>query len=318
MKFTDTRWCPSGVSRRDVDAGVDVRVAGKAAGDAAEPGLAAARVLVDPSAGTAAQTGVSSSDSLHPTWRLVLRAPNQEAPSLSQDRPVQARLGCYVLTWSLSCPSCRPGHVLYSQVLETDQVELPRQAGRDLLAPVLTPVSLAGAKPLHMQGEGEASDAESLSQVALTATRTAMGASVEVPHRLAEVPQSLLLHILRPCREPCLLRTRFCEHPRLLHTARQWPHRPPFLADALTPTSVFMSRCFPVGLQSAELVQVPGQIPHVPGVRAILTQDSFLRRRRVQPEPRHAVRLVGTTDIPGRRQRGPTCRLKTAALSARF
>jgi hypothetical protein len=231
LKFTDTRWCPSGVSRRDVDAGVDVRVAGKAAGDAAEPGLAVARVLVDPSAGTAAQTGVSGSDSLHPTWRLVLRAPNQEAPSLSQDRPVQTGLGCYVLTWSLSCPSCRAGHVLYSQVLETDQVELPRQAGRDLLAPVPTPVSLAGAKPCYSGS------------------------------------LSLLLRRALRC-----------------------------------------SGLAPLGLAQ------PGPFP----ARHAWAMQLLSSRQRRGDSHTPAARLVGTTDIPGRRQRGHTCRLTTAALSARF
>jgi hypothetical protein len=147
LRFTDTRWCPSGVSRRDVDAGIDVRVAGEAAGGTAEPGLAVARVLVDPPTDTAAQAGVSSPDRLHPARRLVLRALDQQTPALGQDRPVQAGLSCNVPARVPGCPLGRPGHVLYPQVLETDQVEPPRQVGGDLLAPVLTPVGLPGTQP---------------------------------------------------------------------------------------------------------------------------------------------------------------------------
>jgi len=153
LRFTDTRRCPSGVSRRDVDAGVDVSVAGEAAGNTAEPGLAVARVLVDPPASTTPQTRMGGPDLLHPAGRLILRAPHQQAPALSQDRPVQARLRAgtvgLVRAGTLGVrlwrgPAC---HGLYPQVLETDQVEPPRQTGGDLLAPVLAPVGLTGTEP---------------------------------------------------------------------------------------------------------------------------------------------------------------------------
>src|SRR5207248_6632378 len=118
--------------------------------------------------------------------------------------------------------------------------------------------------------------AESLVYVPLTAARVAVGASVEVSHRLAKVPQRVLLHILRPGCQPCVLRTRLGEHPRLLDVARQRPYRPPLLVDVLIPVPVYPPRCRPVGLQGAESVQVPRQVPHIPGMRAVFTQDGFL------------------------------------------
>ena len=99
-------------------------------------------------------------------------------------------------------------------------------------------------------------------------------------------------------------RTRLGEHPRLLDVTRQRPYRSPFLVDVLVPVPVYPPGCFPVGLQGAELVQVPGQVPHIPGVRAVFTQDGFLLGRGVQPVSGHATTVAGTTDIPGRRQRG--------------
>jgi hypothetical protein len=435
LRFTDTRWYPSGVSRRDVDAGVDVRIAGKAAGDTAEPGLAVARVLADPPAGTAAQAGIGGPDLLYPAGRLVLGAPDQQAPGLGQDRPVQARLRVgTVAQVRAGTPGVRlrrgpADHGLYPQVLETDHVEPLRQTGGDLLAPVLTPVSPMGpepgdagtlrlllrrspqrpgltslglaqfgpfparharamellarrqrrgdhhapvdthhlpgtrrrdrvrddrerdvpppgpvqghpvgpalrhrprppephpadlrdpdlapapVQPPHMQAEREVGDAESLVHVPLAATGAAVGAGVEVPHRLAEVPQRLLLHILRSGRQPRVLRPRLGEHPRLFDVTGQRPHRPPLLVDVLVPVPVDPPRCRPVGLQGAELVQIPGQVPHIPGVRAVPEQDSFLLKRGVQPVPGHATTVPGTTDILERRQRGLTRRPKAA------
>ena len=93
----------------------------------AEPGLAVARVLVDPPAGTAAQAGVGGPDCLHPSGRLVLGAPDEQTPALGQDRPVQAGLGLRCCRGSRLFLG-RAGHVLYPQVLETDQVEPSRQA----------------------------------------------------------------------------------------------------------------------------------------------------------------------------------------------
>src|SRR5262249_37852200 len=105
-----------------------------------------------------------------------------------------------------------------------------------------------------MQAEGKAGDAESFIPVPLPATRVAVGAGVEVPHSLAEAPQRLLLHVLRPGREPRVLRTRLGEHPRLLDVSRKRPYRSPFLVDVLVPVPVYPPGCFPVGFQSAELV----------------------------------------------------------------
>ncbi len=82
LRFTDVRplvgrcrpsgtGCPPGagdpaLSCRDVDTRVGVRVAGEAAGGTDELGLALARVLVDPSTGTAPQAGVGGGDVFDP------------------------------------------------------------------------------------------------------------------------------------------------------------------------------------------------------------------------------------------------------------
>src|ERR1035441_3453859 len=65
-RFTNAFERPYGVSRRDIDACVGVGVAGEAAAGADESGLALARILVYPPAGTATQAGVSGPDLLHP------------------------------------------------------------------------------------------------------------------------------------------------------------------------------------------------------------------------------------------------------------
>src|SRR5207247_10554068 len=81
----------------------------------------------------------------------------------------------------------------------------PEPHPADLGHPDLAP---APVQPPYVQAEGEVGDAESLVHVPLTAARVAVGASVEVSHRLAKVPQRVLLHILRPGCQPCVLRTR--------------------------------------------------------------------------------------------------------------
>jgi hypothetical protein len=63
------------------------------------------------------------------------------------------------------------------------------------------------------------------------------------------------------------------------------------LVDVLVPVPVHTPGCGAVGLQLAELVQVPGQVPHVPGLRAVLSQHCFLRCGRVHPVSDHR-RLV--------------------------
>jgi hypothetical protein len=413
------------MSCRDVDAGVDVCVVCEAAGDAAEPGLAVARVFAYPSAGAATQAGVSGPDLLYPARGLVLGAPDQQAPPLRQDRLVKAAFGPDVLSRVFGRPLGGAGHVSDVQVLEPNHVEATCEVGRGLLTPVLalvrlpypqssdpltlgllrrrafrcpglTPLGLpqpgtlshrqaramqllagrqcrgdhhatvdadrlactrrreshglhgerdmppsravtcdpvrlalrdgprpsephpaalghpdlapATVKTPYMHPECKVCDAEPLSHVAPAAARTAVSARVEVPHRLAEVSQRLLLDILRSRRKPRVLRTRLREHPRLSQVAWQRPHQATLLVDVLVPVAVSAPGSVPVRFQGAELVQVPCEVPNVPGMRAVLHQQISLLGRRVQPIPGHAATLAGTTDIPGGRERGfPNC-----------
>jgi len=46
-------------------------------------------------------------------------------------------------------------------------------------------------------------------------------------------------------------------------------------------------------------VLLDGQVPHVPGVRAMVPQDCFLGGRGEQAVSGHANTLATTTDIPG-------------------
>src|SRR5208282_1169843 len=46
-------------------------------------------------------------------------------------------------------------------------------------------------------------------------------------------------------------------------------------------------------------VLLDGQVPHVPGMRAVLSQHRLLGGRGEQPVPGHANTLSGTTDISG-------------------
>ena len=96
-------------------------------------------------------------------------------------------------------------------------------------------------------------------------------------HRPGEVPQCLLLHHLAACSQPVVLRPRLGELSALFQIA--WPARP-----AGAPVPVLFN----------------GQIPHVPGVPAVIPQYRFLGGCGKQPVPeRHTNILANTTDISG-------------------
>jgi hypothetical protein len=95
-------------------------------------------------------------------------------------------------------------------------------------------------------------------------------------HRLGKVPQRLLLHHLRACGQPRVLRPRLGELPTLLKVP--WsalPSRPPVL------------------------MLLDGEVPHIPGVRAVHPQRRLLGGCREQSVPGHANTLSITTDISG-------------------
>ena len=95
-------------------------------------------------------------------------------------------------------------------------------------------------------------------------------------HRPGEVTQRLLLHRLGACRQPRVLGSGLGELPALLQVARR-----------ARPARV------PVG------VLLDGQVPHVPGVAAVVPQDRLLDGRGEQPVQGHANTLSDTADISG-------------------
>ena len=98
----------------------------------------------------------------------------------------------------------------------------------------------------------------------------------ECGHRPGEIPKGLLLHRLGSGSQPCMLRPDLGELPALLDIA--WRPR-----AARAPVRVLLD----------------GQIPHVPGVRAVIAHYRFLGGRGDQPVSGHTNTVAMTTDISG-------------------
>ena len=94
----------------------------------------------------------------------------------------------------------------------------------------------------------------------------------EVPHGLREIPQRLLLHRLRPSRQPPVFGAGSGQLCALLVVAGRAATRLPML--------LLLDR----------------QIPHIPGMAATLSQPRYLLSSRKQPIPRHTENLAPTTD----------------------
>jgi hypothetical protein len=134
----------------------------------------------------------------------------------------------------------------------------------------------------------ERDDPEPFRAVLLAPRRPAVGAVEEVPHRLIEVPQRLLLHNHAPCGQPRVLRACLAELPAHLGKAGRRP------SPRSPPLPLFDSK-----------------IPHEPSVRAVPAQCVFLRGRWVQAVPEHKSNLLAkgmgmlaprrTGFIPGRK-----------------
>ncbi len=118
---------------------------------------------------------------------------------------------------------------------------------------------------------------KTLIQTGLAKRRTSMGARKEVVHGLGEVPQRLLLHRLRSGRQPVVFGADLGQLGGLLVVPRGTTARLP------------------------PLLLLDGQVPHKPGMSAMLQQHHLLSRRRQQPEPRHIRKLTAGTDIGGPR-----------------
>jgi hypothetical protein len=106
--------------------------------------------------------------------------------------------------------------------------------------------------------------------------RATMGPSEKACHGLREVPQRLLLHHLGATAEPVMLGPGLRELPALLQVSRPAP-------PARPPVRLLLHR----------------QIPHVPGIGAVLPQLGFLAGRRRKTVPVHAATLAARSDIPG-------------------
>jgi hypothetical protein len=106
--------------------------------------------------------------------------------------------------------------------------------------------------------------------------RTPMGAGEEVLHGLGEVAQRLLLYRCRSGRQPLVFGTDFGQLRAML--------RIPGDAASWLP----------------QLLLLDGQIPHKPGMPAMLRQHRLLCWRWQQPKPRHSRKVSTATDNEGR------------------
>jgi hypothetical protein len=136
-----------GVPRRDVPGRIHIGVAGVSAGSAPEDGLALTRLPVHLPARTTALAGVMWPDSLNATGCLVIQPTYQQPPARPQNLSVEAAFSADAMAWFLESPSSRACHVPDLQVLDPNEVEPTGKTRRDLLSPVLTPVSLASTQP---------------------------------------------------------------------------------------------------------------------------------------------------------------------------
>jgi hypothetical protein len=98
----------------------------------------------------------------------------------------------------------------------------------------------------------------------------------ECGYRPGEIPQGLLLHRLGSGSQPCMLRPSLRELSALLNIS--WRPR-----AARAPVCVLLD----------------GQIPHVPGVHAVIVHYRFLSGRGEQPVSGHTNTVAMTTDISG-------------------
>jgi hypothetical protein len=106
----------------------------------------------------------------------------------------------------------------------------------------------------------------------LAPRRAAVGAVEKVVHRLCEVPQRLLLHGLRPGRQPIVMGTNGSQLSTLLVVTGR------------------LASWLPVPLL------LDGQIPHKPGMATMFSQRCRLLRPRKQSKPRHIDNLGTRTD----------------------
>src|SRR5439155_16340024 len=137
----------------------------------------------------------------------------------------------------------------------------------------------AAGQTAHVTGP-DGDNPESLVPAGLPPRRTVMRAAQVVCQGLGEVAQRLLLHHLRACGQPQVLRAGGGELPTLLQVARS--ARAP-----RAPVSVLLDR----------------EVPNVPGVAAVFPQHRLLGGRGDQTVPGHTNTLANYTDISGKEKR---------------
>jgi len=130
---------------------------------------------------------------------------------------------------------------------------------------------IAAAEPLEVAWF-ESDLAKPLVPAGLTPGGATVGAIEEVPHRLGEVPQGLLLHGLRPGCQPIVFGTGRRQLSALLVVAEHLAAR------------------LPVPLL------LHGQIPHKPRMATMLGQQRRLPRAGQQPKPAHVSNIGVPTD----------------------
>ena len=130
---------------------------------------------------------------------------------------------------------------------------------------------IPAAEPLNV-ARFDADLPKPLMLAGLTPRRATVGAVEKVAHRLREVPQRLLLHGLRPGRQPIVFGTSRSQLSTLLVITGRLAARPPVL------------------------LLLYGQIPHKPSVPTVFAQYCGLLRAGKQPKPAHINNLGMTTD----------------------
>ena len=133
---------------------------------------------------------------------------------------------------------------------------------------------------------------ESLMHTAFTPPRAPVGSREEVPHGLGEVPQRLLLHGLRAGRQPVVCRA----------------------GRGQLSTLLVVAGCTASGLPV--LLLLDGQVPHIPGLAAMLGQRRRLLGGRKQPVSRHPGNLTAHTDTPPKGEAAVTPPAEAGGLQA--
>jgi hypothetical protein len=114
--------------------------------------------------------------------------------------------------------------------------------------------------------------AETFMHTGLAPRRAPIGAGEKAPHGLRKIPQRLLLDRLRPGPQPVVFGTDLGQLRRLLVIPRGAAPRLP------------------------QLLLLHRQIPHKPGMPAMLQQHHLLSRCRQQTKPRHIRKVATATD----------------------